>query len=96
MPRRSCREVFQEANIFNTPHYINVDYATGRALNNWIDSLSASFAGVQVTCVLDYNIQEFRPQYRPYMEVSCHITKDTEQTITMLSSPEPGKLLQHF
>ena len=54
--RRSCREVFQEANIYNTPHYINVDFATGRTLNNWIDSLSASFAGVQVTCgVLGYN-----------------------------------------
>ena len=70
MPRRSCREVFQEANVYNTPHYINVDYATGRTLNNWIDSLSASFAGVQVTCgVLCYNIQELRPQYLSGLEL---------------------------
>jgi len=28
--------------------FINVDYATGGVMNNWMDALSASFAGVQV------------------------------------------------
>ena len=29
--------------------YANVDYATGEQTNSWIDSLSASFAGLQVS-----------------------------------------------
>ena len=28
--------------------FVNVDYATGNIVNNWMDALSASFAGVQV------------------------------------------------
>ncbi len=28
--------------------FLNVDYATGQPFNQWVDSLSASFAGVQV------------------------------------------------
>lgn len=31
-----------------SPIFINVDYASGKIVNNWMDSLSASFAGVQV------------------------------------------------
>lgn len=45
---RSCRDVFRETEVHNPPYYVNVDYATGRILNYWVDSLSASFAGVQV------------------------------------------------
>ncbi len=28
--------------------FVNVDYASGKQLNYWMDSLSASFAGLQV------------------------------------------------
>ena len=45
---RSCREVFQESKLPSTPYFVNVDYSTGRAINYWMDALSASFAGVQV------------------------------------------------
>ena len=46
---RSCRDVFKGSDASNAPYYVNVDYATGRLLNYWVDSLSASFAGVQVS-----------------------------------------------
>jgi mannosidase alpha-like ER degradation enhancer 1 len=45
---RSCRDVFQESSLPNTPYFVNVDYSTARTLNYWMDALSASFAAVQV------------------------------------------------
>lgn len=37
------------------PAYVNVEYNSGKLYNYWIDSLSASFAGLQVntlyTCI---------------------------------------------
>jgi hypothetical protein len=32
----------------DVPIYVNVDMENGRMLNTWVDSLSASFAAVQV------------------------------------------------
>ena len=32
-----------------TPLYVNVNMNTGQTANSWVDALSASFAGVQVT-----------------------------------------------
>ena len=47
-PSRSCRDVFEDSSLYSTPYFVNVDYATARTLNYWIDALSASFAAVQV------------------------------------------------
>ncbi|MCG8620395.1 MAG: hypothetical protein MJE68_00130, partial [Proteobacteria bacterium] len=44
----SCRETFYEGSVHQAPFFLNVDYGTGRILNHWVDSLSASFAAVQV------------------------------------------------
>ena len=44
----SCRETFYEGSVRQAPFFLNVDYGTGRILNHWVDSLSASFAAVQV------------------------------------------------
>ena len=46
--RQSCHDMFNSSHLFSTAFFVNVDYATGKAFNNWLDSLSASFAGVQV------------------------------------------------
>ena len=40
--------MFDSSRLFTSALFINVDYATGKAFNYWLDSLSASFAGVQV------------------------------------------------
>lgn len=34
------------------PLFVNVDYSSGNVLNHWVDSLSASFPGVQVGSVV--------------------------------------------
>jgi hypothetical protein len=44
----SCRETFYEGSVRQAPFFLNVDYGTGKILNHWVDSLSASFAAVQV------------------------------------------------
>jgi hypothetical protein len=36
----------------NPPFYVNVEYSTGKLANYWMDSLSASFAGLQVVCTI--------------------------------------------
>ena len=43
----SCSELLVSGEWY-PPLYVNVDYATGKLSNHWIDSLSASFAGLQV------------------------------------------------
>ena len=53
-PRQCCQDVMKNVGVSGSPIFVNVDYASGRMLNNWVDSLSASFAGVQVwsgTCM---------------------------------------------
>ncbi len=40
--------MFNSSRPFTSTFFINVDYATGKAFNHWLDALSASFAGVQV------------------------------------------------
>ena len=47
-PRQRCQDVVKNVGVSGSPIFVNVDYASGRMLNNWVDSLSASFAGVQV------------------------------------------------
>lgn len=47
--RRRCQDLFKAIKNGGSPIFINVDYASGKILNNWMDSLSASFAGVQVS-----------------------------------------------
>ena len=47
--RHSCRETFYEGSVGHAPFFLNVDYGTGKVLNHWLDSLSASFAAVQVS-----------------------------------------------
>lgn len=51
---RSCRDVFQETSLPNSPYFVNVDYSTARTLNYWMDALSASFAAVQVIYIIVY------------------------------------------
>lgn len=41
--------MFNNTSLYSSSlFFVNVDYATGQAINHWLDSLSASFAGVQV------------------------------------------------
>ncbi len=46
--RSRCQDAFREVGTGGSPIFVNVDYASGKQLNNWMDSLSASFAGLQV------------------------------------------------
>ncbi|XP_064400644.1 ER degradation-enhancing alpha-mannosidase-like protein 1 isoform X3 [Halichondria panicea] len=45
---RRCQDVFKDVGNGGSPMFVNVDYASGKQLNYWMDSLSASFAGLQV------------------------------------------------
>jgi mannosidase alpha-like ER degradation enhancer 1 len=44
----SCTESLMYSTSSNPPFYVNVEYSTGKLANYWMDSLSASFAGLQV------------------------------------------------
>ena len=77
----SCRETFYEGRVHHAPFFLNVDYGTGKVLNHWLDSLSASFAAVQVrewggggnqretVIVLDHVLIYVSPTSRDRLEV---------------------------
>ena len=44
--RRACNQWIP--GLANAPHYVNIDMASGKISNHWVDSLSAFFAGLQV------------------------------------------------
>ena len=49
--RRACNQWIP--GLANAPHYVNIDMASGKISNNWVDSLSAFFAGLQVILKMD-------------------------------------------
>lgn len=45
----SCLDIIVNDKGRDSPLYVNVQYNTGKLYNFWFDSLSASFAGLQVS-----------------------------------------------
>lgn len=45
---QSCVDLLVKGDTTEPPLFVNVDYSTGKLSNYWIDSLSASFASLQV------------------------------------------------
>lgn len=66
--RRACNQWIP--GLANAPHYVNIDMASGKISNHWVDSLSAFFAGLQVSmcilCTVIYSVFFFKGSDRRY------------------------------